>query len=84
MQSQIRRIQGLRGQIQSQLCRTGPAANISYASQKIAHFRCVPVKRNRLRRFQSYQEVQDSLENVSEGKTENTFTQEYDINSTLL
>lgn len=84
MQSQTRQIQRLRGQIQSQLCGTGPAAHISYAVSENSTFPMCACKKKRFKMTSVLSEVQDSLENVIEEKTANTFTEEHDINSTLL
>lgn len=85
MQSQTRRTQRLRGQIQSQLCRTEPAAHISYAVLENSRFPMCALKKKSFKRTSVLSEVQDSLENAFNRKTANDIlSEEYDINSKLL
>lgn len=71
MQSQTRPTQRLRGQIQSQLCRTGPEAHISYAVSENSTFPMCACKKKPFKTTSVLSEVQNSLEHVLEGKTAN-------------
>lgn len=61
----------MRGQIQSQLCRTGPEAHISYAVLENSTFPMCAFKKKPFKMTSVFSEVQDGLENVIEGKTAN-------------